>query len=138
MDNPTAKKVMVFGVFDRLHPGHLSFLEQASKYGDVIAVITRDEMVRALKKKIIFSSDMIRVLTVEDAPHVSQAVLGDAVLGSYDIVRKHKPDIICLGYDQQVLADDLRMRMDRGEIDRIGLEVMQPFEPEKYHTSLLS
>ena len=77
------------------------------------------------------------MLTVEDAPHVSQAVLGDAVLGSYDIVRKHKPDIICLGYDQQALADDLRMRMDRGEIDRIGLEVMQPFEPEKYHTSLL-
>ena len=49
MDNPEGKKVMVFGVFDRLHPGHLSFLEQASKHGNVVAVITRDDVVKALK-----------------------------------------------------------------------------------------
>lgn len=36
-------RVMVFGVFDGLHPGHRAFLRQARKKGDkLIVVVARD------------------------------------------------------------------------------------------------
>jgi len=32
------KKVMCFGAFDGLHPGHLDFFRQAKRYGDFLIV----------------------------------------------------------------------------------------------------
>ena len=43
-------KVMVFGTFDGLHPGHLSYFKQARKYGDyLIAIVALDENVLQFK-----------------------------------------------------------------------------------------
>ena len=40
------KKVMVFGTFDIIHPGHIHLLKEAKEYGDfLIAVIGRDATV---------------------------------------------------------------------------------------------
>ena len=33
------KKVIVFGSFDYIHPGHLNFFEQAKSYGDYLIVV---------------------------------------------------------------------------------------------------
>ncbi len=133
------KKVMVFGVFDRLHPGHCSFLEQASRHGnEVIAVVTRDEVVRELKKKTPTQGEDERTAMVRGVSYVARAVLGDAILGSYDVLREHKPDIICLGYDQNGLAQDLRFRMAEGLIPSIELSIMEAHKPEFLHTSLLT
>lgn len=130
---------MVFGVFDRLHPGHISFLEQAKKYGDIlIAVVTRDLVVEELKKKLPDEGEGKRRTCVQDVSYVTHAVFGDETLSSYEVIKSHQPDMICLGYDQEALAQDLRARMDRGEIAPIELAVMEPHEAERFHTSLLT
>ena len=42
-----AKKVMAFGSFDLLHPGHLDYIERAARLGDhLIVVIARDSSIR--------------------------------------------------------------------------------------------
>jgi len=126
-------------VFDRLHPGHCSFLEQAAAHGEeLIAVITRDDVVMQLKKKISVHGEEERMQAVQGIACVQRAVLGDAILGSYDVLREHKPDIICLGYDQHGLAQDLRFRMAEGLIPHIELVIMEPYKADTFHTSLLS
>ncbi len=130
---------MVFGVFDRLHPGHTSFLEQAAQRGtELIAVVTRDAMVYQLKKKMPSLHEAMRMQAVQNNLHVHNAVLGDAKLGSYEVIRNHKPDVICLGYDQQGLMQDLQTRMTQGEFLSLELVIMKPHEGGRFHTSLLT
>ena len=44
------KRVVVFGVFDKLHPGHNHFLHQAKLFGDELVVcLARDTIVAELK-----------------------------------------------------------------------------------------
>lgn len=132
------KKVMVFGVFDLLHPGHLSFFQQAKIYGDsLIVVVTRDEMVLKLKKKHPVDSEAKRLANVQKIPGIHKAILGDKELGTYAVIKEHKPDIICLGYDQHGLANHLEHVIKTGIIPFIIRQTMQPFEPDIYHTSLL-
>jgi len=133
------KKVMVFGVFDRLHPGHVSFLEQAAGHGDeLIAVVTRDEMVRQMKNKIPMDTEAIRQENVRKIVHVDRVVMGDVVLGSYDVIHNHQPDIICLGYDQHGLREDIQSRISRGEIAPIEIATMKAYKANMFHTSLLT
>ncbi len=123
----------------RLHPGHISFLDQAAGHGDeLITVITRDDVVRQLKNKTPHHSEKERMLTVVEHPAVKIAVLGDFILGSYKIIKIHKPDVICLGYDQQELEADLRERMRRGELQKAALVILAAHEPDIFHTSLLT
>ena len=45
-------KVITFGTFDLLHPGHEYYLRQARSYGDVLmTIVARDETVEKLKHK---------------------------------------------------------------------------------------
>ena len=44
------RRVMCCGTFDYLHPGHLSFIEQAAALGDELyVVVARDENVQRIK-----------------------------------------------------------------------------------------
>ena len=67
---------------------------------------------------------------------VSTAVLGDEELSSYQVLEQLNPEVICLGYDQQELGEDLRRWMNqRGK--QIPIHCLQPYEPDKLHSSLL-
>lgn len=134
-----AKKVMVFGVFDRLHPGHISFLAQAAAMGDeLIVVLARDASVRNLKNKTPYHSEYERVQAVQKVSGVTFALLGDEKLGSYEVIQTHKPDVICLGYDQHGLAKDLKRYMQEGELASISLINLEAHKPDVFHTSLLT
>jgi FAD synthetase len=139
MKNSSKKKrVMVFGVFDRLHEGHRSFLAQAKEYGDeVIVVVARDTTTLSLKGKIPYESEEMRHARLEEMEQVDAAALGDHQQGGYDVFFRHQPDILCLGYDQEGLFQDLKARMDSGIIKEVPIIRLKPHEPERYHTSLL-
>ncbi len=93
------KRVLVFGTFDFLHPGHLWFFKQAKKYGDeLVVVVTRDTRAKTNNKKPFFN-ETNRLALVQSVSLVNQAVLGDSA-GHWTMIKKFKPDVICLGYDQ--------------------------------------
>jgi cytidyltransferase-like protein len=97
----TKSKVIVFGVFDLLHPGHVAFLNAARKRGaSLTVVLTRDSRVRKEKgTQPFFNQDerrkMLLALTAVD-----RVVFGDVGV-RWNAVRRLKPDIICLGHDQR-------------------------------------
>ncbi|KKU04736.1 MAG: FAD synthase [Parcubacteria group bacterium GW2011_GWA2_45_30] len=132
------RRVIVFGVFDRLHPGHRAFLGQAKRHGkEVIAVVARDSAVKQLKNRKPTQNEKIRMRNVRRVPGVFCAVLGDHKEGEYGVIKKYKPDVICLGYDQQALENDLKKCMRQKKILRIRLVRLRAFMPKKYHSSLL-
>ncbi len=129
------KVVMVFGVFDRLHPGHLDFLRQAQAHGDeLIAVVARDTTVMKLKNRRAHYSETERLAMVRAVPHVTHAVLGDGEQGSYGVITEHQPDVICVGYDQHGLAEDLKEK----NVSPSTIVQLESHHPKKFHTSYLT
>ena len=56
------KKVVIFGVFDGIHEGHLAFIKEAKKQGNnLVAIVARDEMVQKLKGKIPKYNEVERI-----------------------------------------------------------------------------
>lgn len=131
------KKIMVFGVFDRLHPGHLSFLRQAKKYGEkLIVVVARDSAVFKLKQKRPIQSEKSRMQNLRKLPFVTSVILGDKTQGSYGVIKKCKPDAIAFGYDQKRLAADLEKCKQVGFLSRIKVIRLRAYHPKKFHSSL--
>ncbi|UCF45200.1 MAG: FAD synthase [Candidatus Bathyarchaeota archaeon] len=98
------KIVLASGVFDLLHLGHVKFLEEAKKAGgkdaELLVIIARDSTVEKNKgRKPIMPENQRRAL-VESLKVVDEAVLGFEDFDVDDVIKRIKPDVIALGYDQ--------------------------------------
>lgn len=135
---PRYFRVLVFGVFDRLHAGHRAFLRQARRHGrELIVAVARDKTVFSLKGHKPIQNEHARLLKLQSTFGVTKVVLGDRMLGSYHLVRRWKPDVICFGYDQKFLERDLKKQMGRGALAPIRLIRLRPYKPRRLHTSIL-
>jgi len=90
---------MATGTFDLLHMGHIYYLKEAKKLGDVlVVVVATDTTVRKLKHDPITPQE-IRLNLMKELKVVDEAYLGHEE-DMYAIVEEIKPDIIALGFDQ--------------------------------------
>ena len=94
------KTAMAFGTFDLLHPGHINFLSQAKKHGELIVIIARDRTVKKIKGKLPLHNEKQRLGAVKSLKLASKVILG-SLIDKYAAIKKYKPDIIALGYDQK-------------------------------------
>lgn len=102
------KVVLVGGVFDLIHPGHIHTLKAAKAQGDVlIVVIARISTAAMIKKdRTIYHDEKLRAELVSSLRLVDLAVLGrEGTL--YETVEHIKPDVIALGYDQAHSEKDI-------------------------------
>ena len=96
------RRVLAFGVFDGLHPGHLAFLRQAKRLGGtLVVVVTRDAVVLREKGKHTLLTERERVELVRAVRMVDSAVLGDPPERYFSVIRRLRPAVIALGYDQR-------------------------------------
>ncbi len=118
-------RVMASGVFDLIHPGHISYLEQARSYGDeLVVVVACDATVRRRKHDPI-TPEAMRARVVGALKPVDRVIIGgDGDL--FDTVRYVKPDVIVLGYDQGFDAAELQK--DLGEHGMGGVRVVRATE----------
>lgn len=129
------KKVLVFGTFDILHPGHKYFLIQAKKHGNLLfVVVARDLTVKQIKKEFPVNNETERLKAVQVLGYVNKAMLGSTDMDKYKIIEEIKPDIICLGYDQKAFVDDLQ-----AELEKRGLKPMivriKAYKPDEQRSS---
>lgn len=122
-------RVLLFGTFDRLHPGHRFVLTEAQKRGALTIIIARDVTVQQHKGKLPVQSEEERMAAVSRAVPSASVLLGDR--DDYlRPVREHTPDLILLGYDQMlppgVHPEDLPCPVER----------LPAFHPELYKSSL--
>ncbi len=101
------------GVFDILHLGHLRFLEESKRKGGprskLVVVVARDKTVfRRKGKGPVIPEDQRREL-VAALRVVDRAILGREEIDLLGILKEVKPDIVCVGYDQ----DEIRAAVTR-------------------------
>ncbi len=130
--------VLVFGTFDVIHPGHLWFLRQARSCGDrLIVSVARDSYVRRFKKRDPVRNERQRVDDVLATDPVDEAHLSDEEEGTYSAITRFHPDVICFGYDQHLLAENLRRWLEERGLD-IELRRVEPYKPDRYKSSILN
>lgn len=100
---PPEKRVLVGGVFDLLHRGHIYFLRKAREYGRVYVVVARDKTVLETKGRLPVMSEEDRVLLLNNLRVVEEAFLGDYPPNFKSAVERVRPDYIVLGKDQEWL-----------------------------------
>lgn len=98
----TGTRVVVFGVFDGVHAGHIAFLTKARALGtELIVVVTRDKRVATERGKPSVYREQHRATVLRALRMVDAVILGDAP-NIHRILRRLKPAVVALGHDQKI------------------------------------
>jgi len=101
---------MVAGTFDIIHVGHIRFLKAAKRLAEnseLIVVVARNSTVRKVKNREPIFDENERLEIVRELKPVDKAILGKENCSLLEIIEDVKPDIIALGYDQNVNEEDI-------------------------------
>jgi len=130
------KKVLAFGTFDGLHPGHLFFLREAKSKGDfLVIVVARDKNVKKIKGELPHNNQYERVDMIQNTGIADEVRLGNEEMKYLQIINEINPDIICLGYDQQIPKnfEEIIKKLEK----KIEVVTLQSFKPELFKTTKL-
>lgn len=131
------KKILTFGTFDVLHPGHLNLFREAKRLGDhLTVVVARDRTVEAVKGRLPKMDEKERLKRVLKILEVDEAILGNKD-DKYSIIEDIKPDMICLGYDQVSFTDRLEKELEKRGI-KAEIIRLKPYKEHIYKSSILN
>jgi|SRR3989344_3359396 len=132
------KKVLVFGTFDNLHKGHLDFFKQAKSFGDyLVVVVARDKNALAAKKYLPLQNERLRLKKVKSVKLVNKAILGSPTMNYHQTLRRQKPVVLCLGYDQKPSIRELKKDLKDHNITGIKIIRLKPYKPKLYKSSIV-
>lgn len=167
-------KILCFGTFDGIHDGHRAMLRQArqltadslqerknlasktspsSKLQAVnylIVAVAPDAHVRQLKSKDPRHTSAERITMLKKERLADEVVLGDAEIGSWKILKKYKPTIIALGYDQDELRSSLEAYLEKAypEVEteegwqtnpkKPKIVMLSAYNPDKLHNRIIN
>lgn|SRR3989344_2474652 len=139
-ESKIARRVMVFGTFDVLHPGHVFFLREAKKLGrELFAIVARDSAVSPEKRKYVWYKELTRMRHVRALRIADRVLLGDEasrISHDFPMIQKWKPNMVAVGYDQTHLISDLRKQSKQWPW-KIRIARIKAFRPRQYKSSLL-
>jgi FAD synthetase len=128
------KKVMVFGTFDIIHPGHEFFLKEAKKLGDHLTiVVARDETVQELKGLLPRVGEETRLKNLKKLGVANKVILG-SLTDKFSTIKTEKPNVIALGHDQRFFVDALKRLKD----PKFTIRQMPGFHPKLFKTSKIA
>lgn len=133
------KKIMVFGTFDGLHKGHISFFKQArnlTKDSFLIVSIARDKNVLRIKGRSTIKNEIQRLELIKKSNLADRVVLAGKNKYLHHIL-KEKPDVIALGYDQKDYVKELKRDLKNKDI-LIKIKRMKPYKEKIYKNHLLN
>ena len=129
------QKVLTFGTFDIFHPGHDFFLQKAKKYGDILGVvIARNKTVKNIKGESPRNNEVKRLNVIKKLNYVDEVFLGN-LKNKYAAIEKFKPDVICLGYDQNVFIRYLDKELKKRELIVKIVKFRKGYKPNLYKSS---
>lgn len=130
------KKVLIFGDFDLVHPGHIHFMREAKKEADeLIVAVTCSSVINQLKGRKPMYSERERLKAVRAVPIVTRVLLGDKQLKSFSVIQRVRPNVICVGYDQRALEKELRAYIASNELI-IPVRRLTAYHPETFKSSI--
>lgn len=75
--------VLVSGGFDPVHSGHISLIQEASKYGDVVVLLNSDEWLKAKKGKVFL-------------PYKEREMIMGSIKNVIDVISFDDSDTTCI------------------------------------------
>ena len=100
------KVVLVHGVFDLVHPGHLEYFSEAKEQGNILVVsLTSDRYVNKGINKPYFNQKT-RSFFLQSLEIVDHVVISDSA-SSISIIKNLKPSYYCKGPDYLKKKGDL-------------------------------
>ena len=127
-------KVMAFGTFDILHPGHLNYLQQAAQLGKkLVVVVATDKNVEKIKGKLPVNNQEHRKELVEALEIVDYAIIGSEE-NMFESVENENPNVIALGYDQKPSEKELAKKLEEKNITA-KIARMKPYNEGIYKSS---
>lgn len=132
----SSQRVMAFGTFDHFHEGHKFYLSEAKKLGDsLVVIIARDETVKSIKGHLPDFNEKSRKKSVEESGIPTEVTIGNKG-DKYKVLKKYKPAIIALGYDQYAFTQRLQKYLiDQGLNTKIVR--IESYKPEEFKSSLI-
>ncbi|AMQ18394.1 adenylyltransferase/cytidyltransferase family protein [Thermococcus peptonophilus] len=117
-------RVLVGGVFDILHVGHIHFLKQAKELGDeLVVIVAHDETVRMQKRRDPINPAEDRAELLRAIRYVDEVYIGTPGTIDIELVKRIDPDVIAIGPDQffncEKLKEELRKHGINAEVIRI-------------------
>lgn len=94
-------KVLCGGCFNKIHKGHLYFLKQAKSLGDYLIVVLANPKNNKKAYAIPLSK---RTVNIKKLGIADRVVTGHPK-NFLNTVKKYRPNIIALGYDQKLSLD---------------------------------
>lgn len=132
------KKILLFGTFDGVHAGHKNLFKQARALADeVYVVVARDATVEKVKNRTPNNDEDVRLRDVLAQDAVDHARLGVTGGDKYAVIGEIAPDVILLGYDQEVFTNGIEAAIDRFELET-KIVRGEAYSPEKYKSSILN
>jgi len=106
----TAKKILCWGTFDRLHAGHREFLQRAALLGDLYVIVVPDEVVIKNKGRPPMHRAEERSRAVAAVAGVKEVHIDSLEHGSGSVFRI-RPEVFCVGYDQRTPWEERLLRV---------------------------
>jgi cytidyltransferase-like protein len=112
-------KVFVSGCFDLLHSGHVRFLEEAARFGEVFVGIGSDETVKELKGHYPVNTQEERKYMVGALKHVKSCLInhGSGILDFTQTIKELHPDFF-------VVNDDGNTARKRRLCENLGIKYL--------------
>ena len=128
------KTVMTFGSFDVVHPWHIYYLSEAKKYGDqMITIVARNTTIVKFKwKKPLFDEEKrlndIKRLNISDIVELWHET------DMLHAIKKYKPEVIALWYDQNSFIHHLSEYLLKNKL-KTAVVTIDSYKPEIYKSS---
>lgn len=128
-------RVLAFGAFDLLHPGHLFYLKKAKKLGDkLVVVVARDKNIEFDKGQRAVKSENERLQIVRALKPVDKALLGYKQKSRIKVIKKIKPDVIALGHDQKISKQKIKQYLKKEGL-KAKIVRLPSFKRKEYSSS---
>lgn len=127
---------MAFGTFDFFHEGHEHYLKEAKKLGEsLLVVIALDRTVKQIKSEYPVNSEQKRAEVVRKSGLADKVILGYHG-DKHKVIKKYKPAVIALGYDQFTFTQRLKKTLIDLKLDTTIVRI-DPYHPHIYKSSLI-
>ncbi|WP_297063430.1 FAD synthase [Thermococcus sp.] len=129
-------RVLVGGVFDILHVGHIHFLKQARELGDeLVVIVAHDETVRMQKRRDPINPAEDRAELLRAIKYVDEVYIGSPGTIDFELVRRINPDVIAIGPDQNFNCEKLKEELRKHGINAQVIRVPYLYKSDRAKTS---
>ncbi len=123
--NKIAKKVLIAGTFDIIHPGHIYLINEAAKLGEVYVVVATDKNRELYSGEAPIIPEEQRLAVMKSIKNVKDAKLGRHDNDTLKTVKDIKPDIVLLGPDQKYSIKTLKKGLTDMGLNNIEVKKLE-------------